>query len=86
MKLSSINTIDGALDKGYPVFVTYKADSKEIVAWYPFGEKLAQGESESRCAKNGPDTYESAPWERYVFIRDNHEKHLRQLEEIERRL
>ena len=86
MNLMNTTTIDDALEKGYPIFVTFKTDTKEIVAWYPFGEKLAQGEAESRCAKNGPDTYESAPWERYVFIRDKYEKHLRQLEEIERRL
>ena len=86
MNLTKTDTIENAIGKGYPVYVTFKSDTKEIVAWYPFGKKLAESEAAGRCAKNGPDTYDSAPWEKYVFIRDAHEKHLLQLEEIERRL
>jgi len=86
MNLSKTMSIEEALEKNYPIHVVYEYDTKEIVGWYAFGEKLAQLEASDRCAKNGPDTYNYAKWERYAFIRDKHEKHLRQLEEIESRL
>jgi dTDP-4-dehydrorhamnose reductase len=86
MNLMKTTTLEEALEKKYPVYIVYETSNKEIVSWYAFGEKMAEVDAENRCNKNGPDTHESAPWERYVFIRDKHEKHLQQLEEIERRL
>jgi len=86
MNLSKTMSIEEALEKNYPIHVVYEYDTKEIVGWYAFGEKLAQLEASDRCAKNGPDTYDYAKWEHYVNIRDRFEQHKRQLEEIERRL
>ena len=86
MNLAVTNTLEGALNVGYPVFVTYRENNKEIVEWFAFGEGLAKGSAEMRNAKEGPDTYNYTSWEKYVIIRDNYNKHLIQLEEIERRL
>ena len=86
MNFSKTNTLEAAVDNGYPVYVVYKSDSKEIVDWYMFGEKMAENASESRNNKFGPETHEYAEWKQYVYIRDRHQKHLEQLEEIERRL
>ena len=50
------------------------------------GEGLAKGSAEIRNNKEGPDTHNYASWEKYVVIRDNYNRHLAQLEEIEKRL
>ncbi|OUU26846.1 MAG: hypothetical protein CBB97_06945 [Candidatus Endolissoclinum sp. TMED37] len=86
MNLAVTNTLEGALNVGHPVFVTYRENNKEIVEWFAFGEGLAKGSAEMRNAKEGPDTYNYTSWQKYVIIRDNYNKHLMQLEEIERRL
>lgn len=86
MNLSKTTTVEEAIDRGYPVYIVYETTNKEIVSWYAFGEKMAQVDAETRCNMHGPDSHEFAPWNQYVFIRDKHEKHLRQLEEIESRL
>ena len=86
MNLSKTTSIEDAIEKNYPIYVVYETTNKEIVEWWPFGEKLAQAGAETRCSMHGPDSHEYASWEQYVFIRDRHERHLRQLEEIERRL
>jgi len=78
--------LESAIDAGIPVYVVYKLDTKEIVDWYSFGQKLAENAAESRNNKFGPETHDFAEWKSYVHIRDQHEKHLAQLEEIERRL
>ena len=33
--------LETAIDAGIPVYVVYKSDTKEIVDWYSFGQKLA---------------------------------------------
>ena len=33
-------TLEGALDAGYPIFVTYREDTKEIVEWWPLAKVL----------------------------------------------
>ena len=86
MNLAKTTTLEQALERNYPVHVVFETTNKEIISWYAFGEKMAQVDAETRCNMHGPESHESAPWERYVFIRDRHEKHLAQLEEIERRL
>lgn len=86
MNLLQTTTLENALEKNYPVYVVYETSSKEIVSWFAFGEKMAQIDAETRCNKNGPESHDYTSWDRYVFIRDKHERHLRQLEEIERRL
>jgi len=86
MNLAKSNTLEDALNVGHPVFVTYREDNKEIVEWWVFGEGLAKGSAEIRNNKEGPDTHNYASWEKYVVIRDNYNRHLAQLEEIEKRL
>lgn len=86
MNLMKTTTLEQALEKNYPVYIVYETSNKEIVSWFAFGEKMAQLDAETRCNMNGPESHDYAPWERYVFIRDKHEQHLRQLEEIESRL
>lgn len=86
MNLAKTMNLEEALEKNYPVHVVYEYSTKEIVGWYAFGEKLAELDAENRCNRNGPDTYSFAKWEQYVNIRERHQKHLAQLEEIERRL
>ena len=65
--------------------IVYETTNKEIISWYAFGEKMAAVDAETRCNKHGPESHEYAPWERYVFIRDRHEQHLKKLKEIESR-
>ena len=65
MNLAVTNTLEGALNVGYPVFVTYRENNKEIVEWFAFGEGLAKGSAEMRNAKEGPDTYNYTSWEKY---------------------
>lgn len=86
MNLSKSKTLESALNLGHEVFVTYREDTKEIVDWYVFGEGLAKGSAEMRNCKQGPETHNYASWQKYVVIRDNYNRHLAQLEEIEKRL
>ena len=86
MNLSKSETLEDVINSGYPVYVTYKEDNKEIVEWWAFGEGLAKGSAEIRNNKHGPETHNYASWEKYVVIRDRYNKHLEQLEEIESRL
>lgn len=86
MNLRSNISMKEAIEKNCPVYIVYENESKEIVSWYAFGEKLAKVEANDRCAKFGPDTYDYAKWEQYVKIRDRFEQHKKQLEEIERKL
>ena len=86
MNLARTNTIECALDKGYPVYVVFETDTKDVVEWWAFGEALAKGSAETRCNKHGPESYDYADWPTYEKILARHEAHLRQLEEIESRL
>lgn len=86
MNVAKTVSMEAAINKGHDVYVVYAEDTKEIVNWFVFGQKMAQVDAENRCNRYGPDTYNYAEWSRYVFIRDRHDRHLKQLEEIERRL
>jgi hypothetical protein len=86
MSLRQTKTIEECLNLNWPIHVVYREEDKQIVEWWPFGDKLAQTGAEQYNAKFGPDSHSYAVWDRYVFIRERHEKHLKQLEEIERRL
>ena len=37
MNLSKSETLEDVINRGYPVYVTYKEDNKEIVEWWAFG-------------------------------------------------
>ena len=76
MNLLKTNTLEAAVDNGYPVYVVYKSDSKEIVDWYIFGEKMAENSSKSRNNKFGPETHEYAEWAKYMVIRERHAEHM----------
>tara|TARA_A200000159_G_scaffold116394_1_gene109841 strand:+ start:2331 stop:2588 length:258 start_codon:yes stop_codon:yes gene_type:complete len=80
------NTLEDAISKNIPVYLVYKEDTKEILEWWPFGEALAKSSAGMRNSMHGPESHNYATWDKYVLIRDNHNKHLKQLEEIERRL
>ena len=85
MNLAKTKTLEGALDAGYPIFVTYREDTKEIVEWWPFGEGLAKGSAEIRNNTHGPESHNYASWEKYVVIRDEYNRNMAYLEEIEKR-
>ena len=42
MNLSKSETLEDVINRGYPVYVTYKEDNKEIVEWWAFGENSAK--------------------------------------------
>ena len=86
MNLSKTQTLEDAVSKDIPVYLVYKEDTKEILEWWPFGEGLARSSADMRNSMHGPDSHNYASWENYVVIRDRHNQHLKQLEEIERRL
>ena len=46
MNLARTNTLEGALDKGYPVYVVFETGTKEVVEWWAFGEGLAKNSAE----------------------------------------
>jgi len=79
-------TLEEAVSKNVPVYLVYKEDTKEILEWWPFGEALAQSSAKMRNNMHGPDSHNHASWKKYVVIRDQHNRHLKNLEEIERRL
>lgn len=86
MNLAKTTSMETALNLGHEVYVVYSELTKEIVSWFVFGEKMARLDAETRCNRHGPDTYNYTVWDKYVFIRDRHDRHIKQLEEIERRL
>jgi len=77
MNLAKTTSLETALTKNYPVYIVFDAVTKEIVNWFAFGEKMAQLDSEDRCAKSGPDTYDYAEWSKYVVQRDKYDAHMK---------
>lgn len=49
----NIEKLKTEVKKGYPIFVVYTSDTKELVDWYPYGEKMARASAESRNNKVG---------------------------------
>jgi len=69
------------VSRGYPIYVVYTSDTKEIVDWYSFGEKMAESSTRARNNKVGPDTHNYGLWDNYVIAREQHEAHLADLAE-----
>jgi len=78
--------LEECLKKKWPVFVVYREEDKEIVAYWPFGESFAKESASARNNKEGPLSYNYASWERYLYVLERHERHLEKLEEISRRM
>ena len=72
MNLTKTQTLENALAKNYPVYIVYNSETKELLNWFPFGEKMAKMDAEDRCAKSGPDTHDYAEWSSYAKIRERH--------------
>lgn len=76
MNLLKTQSLESALEKNYPVYIVYNSETKELLNWFAFGEKMAQMDAADRCAKSGPDTHEYAEWSRYVNIRERHSEQM----------
>ncbi|MDA9993042.1 hypothetical protein N9E09_00065 [bacterium] len=77
----NIEKLRTEVKKGYPIFVVYTSDTKELVDWYPFGEKMAKTAAESRNNKVGPNTHTYGSWQNYTVAYNNHQRHLADLAE-----
>ena len=76
MNLAKTTSLETAVEKNYPVYVVYNAETKELLNWFAFGEKMAQLDAADRCSKTGPDTHDYAEWSKYVIIRERHAAHV----------
>lgn len=86
MSLSVKPSLEKCLKLKWPLFVVYEEATKDIVDYSPFSKLTAETSCSARNSKYGPASHNFASWERYLFILDQHEKHLAQLAEIETRL
>ena len=77
----NIEKLKTEVKKGYPIFVVYTSDTKELVDWYPYGEKMARASAESRNNKVGPETYTYSSWQDYVISYNNYQRLLADLAE-----
>lgn len=81
MKINIDAKLKAEVSRGYPIYVVYTSDTKEIVDWYSFGEKMAESSAKARNNKVGPDTHTHSSWDNYVVARTSHESHLADLAE-----
>jgi hypothetical protein len=79
-------SLEECVKRKWDVYVVYEEETKDIVDYHPFGKINAETSCSARNSKYGPLTHNFAKWDRYLFILDQHEKHLAQLAEIETRL
>lgn len=86
MGLSAKPSLEDCVKRGWDVWVVYEEETKDIVDYHPFGKVSCEISCGARNSKYGPLSHNFAPWNRYLFVLDQHEKHLAQLAEIETRL
>jgi hypothetical protein len=75
MNNKSVNLeLNVCIKNNWPVFVVYEDETKELVGWFAFGEMHAKNDAQSLNNKEGPDKYCSCSWEKYLLLRDQHNR------------
>ena len=86
MAFSTKPSLEDCVKRGWDVWVVYEEETKDIVDYHPFGKVSCETSCDARNSKYGPLSHNFASWDRYLFVLDQHEKHLAKLAEIATRL